>query len=82
VVLTYRDGDRHVLDVDPVATAADGGYAAAFAAPLEGFLAAARGDGGEVVGADEALRLLGLVETCYARRERLQQPWVTATLPA
>jgi len=55
----------------------DDAYPAAFRAQLVDFLEAARNGGAPTVRAEDGVAVLDLIETAYAHRAPLQQPWVT-----
>jgi predicted dehydrogenase len=76
-VTVESGGRRHVLDAGATA---GGGYTAAAESQLSDFLAAIEtGRPPEATGAD-GLAVVELIEACYARREPLDEPWVTETL--
>ena len=59
---------------------ADGGYGDAFAAQLQNFLAAIEGKHPPAATAEDGVRVLELIETCYVHRRPLPEPWVFDTI--
>jgi predicted dehydrogenase len=80
VRVSFADGRGYELEADRVRTGADRGYAAAFDAQLRDFLDAVEQRREPEASAADALRVLELVDACYARREPLPEPWVFEAL--
>jgi predicted dehydrogenase len=71
-----RAGER-VVAVPPTA---DGGYGDAFGAQIDDFLRAV-GGAAPVVPAADGVAATSAIDTCYAMRRPLPEPWVTELLP-